>query len=152
MPAEGKNEYMKKYRLANIEKIRERKKKYNLTHENELREKRRADRKANPEKYREMDKEQKRKIKMKVLQHYGIVCSCPGCGESNIEFLAIDHIEGGGRQHRKEVGNTIYNWLIKNNFPEGFRTLCHNCNHSLGSYGYCPHQNESQIQKDESGK
>jgi hypothetical protein len=32
--------------------------------------------------------------------------------------------------------------LIKNNFPDGFQVLCHNCNMSIGLYGYCPHQTE----------
>lgn len=83
----------------------------------------------------------KRKIARKkerelVIKHYGGRCEC--CGQSQFEFLAIDHIEGGGGKHRKKVGN-IAPWLIRNNYPDGFRILCHNCNQSLGVYGYCPH-------------
>jgi hypothetical protein len=75
----------------------------------------------------------------KCLDHYGNKCSC--CDETTPEFLGIDHIDGGGRQHRKQIKNTsIYSWLIKNNFPDGYRILCHNCNLSIGFYGYCPHQ------------
>lgn len=73
-----------------------------------------------------------------VLKHYGNKCAC--CGEDKAEFLAIDHINGNGRKHRKEVGPHIASWLVRNNFPDGFRLLCHNCNQSLGIYGYCPHQ------------
>lgn len=74
-----------------------------------------------------------------VLEHYGGKCAC--CGETRYEFLAIDHINGDGRIHRRSVpGSRICRWLRKNNFPEGFRILCHNCNQSLGHYGYCPHQ------------
>ena len=82
-------------------------------------------------------------IKFEVFEHYGKVCAC--CGEDKIEFLAIDHINGGGTKHRKEVGSGIhlYQWLRRNNYPEGFRVLCHNCNQALGTYGYCPH-NEGQ--------
>lgn len=67
-------------------------------------------------------------------------CSC--CGTKHIEFLAIDHINGGGNKHRKKIGSgsgTLYRWLKRNNYPDGFRILCNNCNYSYGIYGYCPH-------------
>jgi hypothetical protein len=38
----------------------------------------------------------------------------------------------------------MYAYLIRNNFPEGYRVLCHNCNQSLGYFGYCPHTVSSQ--------
>jgi hypothetical protein len=110
----------------------------------------------NPEKYKakrrqfrvnhpNFDKEYNRKVRQEVLDHYGNKCTC--CGESLYEFLAFDHIEGGGSKTRRETG--IYGskftlWLRKNNFPEGFRILCHNCNVALGLYGYCPHQRRTQ--------
>lgn len=77
-----------------------------------------------------------------VLEGYGNQCEC--CGETQYEFLCIDHIHGNGKEHRKEIGggSRIYHWLIINNFPEGFRVLCHNCNMSYGLYHYCPHQND----------
>lgn len=91
-------------------------------------------------------KKHREKYKLNVMNHYSnndIRCMCEGCSERNIEFMSIDHINGGGSKHRKEViggaGMTTYSWLIKNNYPEGFRVLCHNCNNSRGYYGYCPH-------------
>lgn len=75
------------------------------------------------------------------IDHYGGCCEC--CGESRIEFLAIDHINGGGTKQRNELnikGSKVFTWLKLNNFPTGFRVLCHNCNSSFGHYGYCPHQ------------
>jgi len=90
-------------------------------------------------------KEEGIKLKNKVIQYYSnntMKCSC--CGEFHIEFLSIDHINGGGNKHRKKLklsGRQFYRWLIKNNFPEGYRVLCHNCNLSFGFFGYCPHQN-----------
>jgi|SRR3990170_1736825 len=80
-------------------------------------------------------------IRSSVLLHYGWNCAC--CGEGRYEFLAIDHINGGGRKHEKERKISLDDWIVKNNFPEGFRILCHNCNMSLGNYKYCPH-NEPQ--------
>lgn len=82
-----------------------------------------------------------REQRVKMLEAYGGKCAC--CGENNQEFLAIDHIEGGGRQHRTQLaarGVNFRAWIRKNNFPEGFRLLCHNCNQATGLYGYCPHQ------------
>lgn len=78
--------------------------------------------------------------RIKCLTHYGGICAC--CGEGKYEFLAIDHINGGGNKHRKIIGHNFVRWLKKNNYPEGFRVLCHNCNNSLGHYGYCPHKHE----------
>jgi len=79
-----------------------------------------------------------RRVKILVLEKYGRICAC--CKEERYEFLAIDHINGGGIKHRKEINKkTLYGWLKANNFPKGFRVLCHNCNSALGYFGYCPH-------------
>ena len=79
--------------------------------------------------------------RQKVIAHYSNnknECAC--CGEKHFTFLCIDHINGGGGKHRKELGHgNMCWWIIKNNFPTGFRILCHNCNMSLGFYGFCPH-------------
>lgn len=77
---------------------------------------------------------------MRVFEAYGgAFCKC--CGEDYYEFLSIDHAEGNGAEHRRlELrGRDLYYWLIKNDFPQGFRVLCMNCNFSLGHHGYCPH-------------
>ena len=85
-----------------------------------------------------------RKLRFDVISHYGGKCQC--CGEIADEFLCIDHINGGGNKHRKELkskgGVSFYRYLRKNNYPDGYRVLCHNCNHALGSYGYCPHKSK----------
>lgn len=91
----------------------------------------------------EYDRKYNRQLRERVLAHYGRSCAC--CGESTYEFLSIDHTEGGGNKHRAEHlrhkgGNLQVRWLIKNNFPPGFRTLCHNCNNAIGWYKNCPHQ------------
>ena len=81
--------------------------------------------------------------RLKILNHYtvGKIPQCSCCGDTILEFLTLDHLNGNGVKHRKMVGqgNVFYNWVIKNNFPRIFRILCMNCNHSLGHYGYCPH-------------
>ena len=83
----------------------------------------------------------RRKLKLEILNYYGKICAC--CGESAIEFLTIDHIDGGGTVHRKQMqryGCNFYVWLIMQGFPKGYRILCFNCNCSLGYLDYCPHK------------
>jgi hypothetical protein len=85
-----------------------------------------------------------RRHRERVFAHYGTECVC--CGESEPLFLTIDHINGGGRAHHREIkgtpgAGTFYNWLISQEFPEGFQVLCFNCNsgrHRNG--GTCPHE------------
>lgn len=83
----------------------------------------------------------RQRLRLEVLTRYSdgeLACAC--CNERHTEFLAIDHIDGGGHQHRKEIGASgLYTWLKRNNFPAGFRVLCHNCNQAIGVLGYCPH-------------
>ena len=90
-------------------------------------------------------KERMSKIKFDVLKYYSngkLECEC--CGESLYEFLEIDHINGGGCKHRKKIkaagGQMMYQWLVTNKYPPGFRVLCSNCNNAYGRYGYCPHK------------
>ena len=94
-------------------------------------------RERNRETIRQWHKDKRLEMKKKIIKYYGGKCAC--CGESRIEFLAIDHIGGGGKKHRKKIGagNLLY-WIIRNNYPKGFRILCHNCNMSFGLYGYSP--------------
>lgn len=70
------------------------------------------------------------KYKLLVLDMYG-GRFCIGCGESDMCVLSIDHINGNGNIHRKidnvGTGTTFYQWLIRNNYPEGYRVLCMNC-------------------------
>lgn len=86
------------------------------------------------------------KLRAEILEAYGQRCACKHCGESTPEFLAIDHIKGGGGKHIKELrkqGVDFYVWLKRNGFPkDDFRLLCHNCNFARGHYGKCPHESQ----------
>ena len=81
-----------------------------------------------------------RKIRLGVLEHYGGVCIC--CGENRMEFLALDHINNDGAEHKKIHNGMLAKWLRSHGLPEGIQVLCHNCNMSLGFYGFCPHRPE----------
>ena len=71
-------------------------------------------------------------LKLEVITHYGNgKCACINCGFTDVRALSIDHINGNGVQHRKALGirggRQFYVWLKKNGFPEGYQTLCMNC-------------------------
>lgn len=74
-------------------------------------------------------------FKLRVFNAYGgVQCAC--CGESNHEYLTLDHVNNDGAAHRKELnGKPIYHWLCRNGFPPGFQVLCMNCNRSKHDYG-----------------
>ena len=98
---------------------------------------------------------------MKILSHYSkqisnsnIPC-CNCCGEnSHVDFLAIDHMAGKNQMDSepeliklgyssKLKGKFLINWIMKNNCPEGFQILCHNCNVAKGLIGNdntCTHE------------
>jgi hypothetical protein len=57
---------------------------------------------------------------------------CQRCGFDDIRALSIDHINGGGRKHTREMklrsdGRALYEWIKEDNYPQGFQVLCMNC-------------------------
>lgn len=122
-------EYNRQYRKNNYDKELIRQRKYNQEHREERNAKRR---------------ERNAERRLRVIQHYSNgTNSCSCCGESIVQFLTVEHINGGGTKHREEqklYGNTFYYWLIKNKFPLGYEILCYNCNCAKGAYGICPHK------------
>lgn len=87
---------------------------------------------------RERRARQHREIREKAFAGYGGKCAC--CGETTFEFLAIDHVNGGGKKDKMTRNNyQIARYIINNNFPADFQVLCHNCNMAKGFFGECPH-------------
>jgi hypothetical protein len=92
-----------------------------------------------PEHVNELSREGIQRIRGKVFDYYGRKCAC--CGST--EKLSIDHVYGGGSLHRQEqfghTNNTqaVLRWLVANDFPAGFQTLCYRCNPSKGSGERC---------------
>jgi hypothetical protein len=155
---EKKRAYQKAYRQANAERRKaynkayyrahaERRKAYNKAywqaHAERIKAQQKAYRQAHAERIKARKKAYQQKMKEIVLSHYsGGVSKCACCGEQNMAFLSIDHIEGGGRKQMRKLkrgGAPFYHWLVNNGYPSGYRVLCINCNSALGFRGYCPH-------------
>lgn len=90
-----------------------------------------------------------KQIKLEVLNYYSngsMSCNC--CGEKELHFLSIDHIDGGGNRLSKiqGVGTNLYKWLRRNEFPKGFQVLCMNCNFGKGKIGVCPHKLKNSLE------
>lgn len=79
------------------------------------------------------------KIFLAILNAYGGKCAC--CGINEPTFLTVDHIDGGGEKHRRNVGEGthFYKWIVKNNFPKSLQLLCANCNTSKMRNRHCIH-------------
>jgi hypothetical protein len=122
----------RKYRINNREKCQLRVKKWRDSHPEIVKE------------YNKYSKGYARQRRLKVLNHYGNGSPhCVCCGEKEIKFLAIDHKNNDGCKHRKKIqleGHSTTSWILKNNFPDIFQILCHNCNMAKGFYGECPHK------------
>lgn len=63
---------------------------------------------------------------LQVLKFYGN--ECVNCQINDMSVLTIDHINNDGYLHRKNKNINIYDWITKNNFPDGYQILCFNCN------------------------
>lgn len=86
------------------------------------------------------ENERRKRIQREAIEHYGGKCYC--CGETIHLLLSLDHIDGGGCKHRKELnGMRVAEWAKNNGWPPIFRVACHNCN--FGAHlngGVCPHK------------
>ncbi len=81
----------------------------------------------------------------RVIQGYGGCCAC--CGETQYEFLSIDHKEYRACEEQDKFGRYLTTTelckiIIQENFPDTYQLLCYNCNMALGIWGYCPHHPE----------
>lgn len=87
----------------------------------------------------EENKRRNRRLKLEMLQAYGPNCAC--CGEAHIEFLTLEHLNGDGKAHRREVGASgVYADLKRRGWPrDGYTVLCMNCNWASRGGRTCPH-------------
>ena len=160
--------YQKKYRTSLGYKTSQ--KKYNSKPERKASQKKHKQKPENKAKAKKWSRSPERRAfhklnresnRLKILKYYSkqlsksnIPC-CNCCGENfDISFLAIDHIAGKKQMDSEPKllklgysssldGDFLLAWIIKNNFPEVFQILCHNCNYAKGivrNKNKCPHQ------------
>jgi hypothetical protein len=80
-------------------------------------------------------------LRAQVLREFGAYCRC--CNEKSLNKLVIDHVNGGGNQHRKTVSN-IYLFMKKNGIDRiSYQILCQNCNLAKYTQKVCPHHSGS---------
>jgi len=136
-------EYQRNYHTKNKERIRQKMHDYNLKHHDEIC----AQHKLyyqNRDKSKDWINNERIRVfkvmqRQEVFTHYGNgKCACVRCGFDDIRALSIDHINGGGNEHRRELqaarpshrgmgGTDFYRWLKQHDYPEGYQTLCMNC-------------------------
>lgn len=97
----------------------------------------------NRERHNALTKANHERLRSDMLTAYGHACAC--CGETEAMFLALDHIENDGAEHRRQFSNNaaMLRHLRREGFPtDRYQLLCHNCNCAKGYYGACPHEKE----------
>ena len=74
-------------------------------------------------------------------------CRCTGCKTNVIELLVIDHKKKRTKKEKGLAGKPLYEYLKKNNYPDGYQVLCFSCNFVKGQYDQCPHLFEKYSKK-----
>lgn len=125
------HDYNQAYYRANRESVKAQVKRYR---EENLEKTKAASSKANKARWQ--------RLRRQAFDAYGWRCAC--CGETEPQFLCIDHVNDDGWLKRKKETRVAFGtmgWLEKEGYPSGFQTLCHNCNFSKHSNGgKCIHQ------------
>lgn len=123
--------YFESYYQRNKASIREKAKAHYEENKEELRVKARE--------YHHNHKDQKKaygilwrsRLRDKVFSHYGGgKRACVRCGFMDVRALSIDHINGVGiyqRRAKYRAGTELYKYLLDNDYPDGYQTLCMNC-------------------------
>jgi hypothetical protein len=122
----------KKYREEHPQQVKEYHAEYNELNREKLSKNKLVDYHKNKVKYLKLRYENEYKIKLETLTHYGNgKLSCLQCSMSDPDMLTIDHIDNNGGEERKQLnhkaGAKFYCWLKKNGYPQGYQTLCANC-------------------------
>lgn len=105
-------------------------------------------RKTNKEHYyfikNKSSRKRRHEKRIQLLKKYGGKCTC--CGETELKFLQVDHIDKDGFIHRKTTWNICAD-LLRNPGGYNVRILCANCHNAITYYGGCPHETVSSEAK-----
>lgn len=110
---------------------------------------RRAYYERNRQKMNEQCRDYKRRLKAEMVAAYGGRCEC--CGEAEITFLTLEHVNRDGADHKRRLGtnggHAIWLDLKKRGWPkDGFTLLCWNCNCSTKNGAACAHKCQTTYQ------
>jgi hypothetical protein len=83
---------------------------------------------------------QREAILTEVSSRQGVPCACPGCDETNLRRIQIDHRCGGGnadRRAKKLTGLPYYRKVRAEGQVDILQGLCAGCHFEKTQYGYC---------------
>ena len=127
-----KKEYNHNYAQKNHDRILQLARKYRQKHKEELSQYREKYYRENKGRLLKEQREKRQELKRSILALYSNSedPKCVRCGITDVDILCVDHIENNGNKHRRQlgVGWDFYAWLKRNGYPEGYQTLCFNCN------------------------
>jgi len=133
--SERKKRYQREYRARDRERLKEKQHTYYLDNKEQFRRRAREYYQRHKDKIKadavRTGKVLRRKQRMAVLWYYsGGAMTCVRCGFPDIRALVLDHINGGGTEHRRtmKAGTNVWLWLARHGFPPGYQILCANCN------------------------
>lgn len=138
----------KLWRLNNPEKAKERDRKKYWRNPEKSREYSLRYYRRNREHNIEKNKQYIDNLRKEVYTAYGSICKC--CGETNMKFLTLDHVNNNGKQHRislvgKNRGGMYetLKWAKENGYPNCLQLACYNCNMGKArNKGVCPHKEQ----------
>lgn len=110
-------DHRKVWREANLERCREVDRKWQKQY-----------RGTHPEEVRISSHKCRFNLKIELLSHYSKgEPKCAYCGDDRLACLSINHINGGGSVHKRDIKSNIYVWLKNQGYPKGYQVLCMNC-------------------------
>jgi hypothetical protein len=77
------------------------------------------------------------------MKLYGGQCVC--CGEAELAFLVMDHVNGGGSRARGTSTYTEWRRMLREYPSSEYQVLCANCNMAKERKEGCPHQQSVAI-------
>lgn len=124
----NKKEFDAQYYLKHRDKILERTTQYRKEHLVETKLAKKKHRQIHKKELSTKDNLRREKLKTEVLSYYcnSTIPHCIICNEKRLACLSIDHIDGGGNKVKQRGASTYYR-LKREGYPEGYQTLCMNC-------------------------
>jgi hypothetical protein len=122
------------YRARNREAMREMNRRYQHENREVLAERRRVAREQQTEEQRARKRERERvyaaslriRLRQQIIERFS--GKCARCGFADWRALQVDHVNGGGSDHRKRQSWKIYYQAILEDTDGLYQLLCANCN------------------------